>query len=252
VQQIAKLSITASTVTPSTVTVTPSAVTKQALEPETHGSERELNEGDESKQQSVDARGIQKTQVKDILEVHHFSATDEIIKSQYPALLKHSVSLDKCEDIKKVFRDITRLAQNLKSTNLLRFPQRNDKSKTFLPAPTSSSLMAFKKNGIRTKFQEQLLKAFIPEKACLSSDYYSDSKDEDGDIDESAVSEEEIARFAFLTLGRKHQDEFVVAADKLGLPVHRNLIAEKLPVRLQCGRISISVSKDRKQFTNTT
>lgn len=67
------------------------------------GAKGELNEGKEGKQQSVDEQGTQKSQAKEILDVYHFSATDKIIKSQYPALLKHLASLDQDGDIKSVF-----------------------------------------------------------------------------------------------------------------------------------------------------
>ena len=170
--------------------------------------------------------------LEDIIQVHYFIPDDKIIANDYPTLQEKKISLEHDGDIQAVLREISKLAQQVHSKNLLSFPQANDRSTSFVRIPTCTSLASFKMNARRpgNKFAESILLACTPDKMSIRPDQDEENnkdsdEDDDGDQHEQVQSEEDIARFFFLTWGRQYEDSFVVAADKLGLP----MMGKKMP-----------------------
>jgi hypothetical protein len=123
-------------------------------------------------------------------------------------------------EIQALLRELVMLNDEVESVRVLEYSAYNDAPQTLLRVPRSSRKDLFVKNATRTGWIEKLLSAVLPEDLERDKDAEELANDGIEDEDEVGTNPSIAAWWLIRSLGDRHPDEFIKAANDIGMPIH--------------------------------
>ncbi len=117
-------------------------------------------------------------------------------------------------------RELVMLNDEVESVRVLEYSAYNDAPQTLLRVPRSSRKDLFVKNATRTGWIEKLLSAVLPEDLERDKDAEELANNGIEDEDEVGTNPSIAAWWLIRSLGDRHPDEFIKAANDIGMPIH--------------------------------
>lgn len=144
----------------------------------------------------------------------------------FPVLRKFGIDPQKQSDIAPLLRDLYKLRNRVKSSDIFSFAAANDKALTLVNLPRCSTYSRFKRNARRSNFILQCLMAVVDNRSPSRNEIAADEEaDGPGDF---RVSTAESAALCFLQyLGSNYREQFIAAAVELGFPI----MTQKMPAK---------------------
>jgi myosin heavy subunit len=164
-----------------------------------------LNAEDEKKQQAVRAA----------VQIHSFE--ENINPKDYPTLHSKHICLKTDKDITAILRDIMKLSKEVKSIDLLKVMNYDDRPTSLVEVPCSAKQSGFKKQARRSRWVHRTLQCVRKYKEEL----VDDDKIVDDTDEEYAYSDDDAARWLITYLGECFPCEFVKSAQALDMPIHQ-------------------------------
>ena len=135
--------------------------------------------------------------------------------TRYPLMKKKGINICDNMEIQALLRELVMLNDEVDSVQVLEYAAYNDEPQTLLRVPRSSGKDRFVRNAHRSGWIDKLLSAVLPEEWDTQKLVNSDFKDED----ESGTNLSIAARWLIRFLGNMYPDEFIKAANDVGMPI---------------------------------
>jgi hypothetical protein len=168
----------------------------------------------------------------------------EVSLAKYPTLAYYGIDLTTDFHIKSILREIVKLNDEV-VPDLLKLPHGNCRETVLVQIPRSSRLDLFRRNNTRTRWIERVLDAAIPEESPDGDSIGPIPEDvEQVEDNERGTTKNDSARWLLTALGKLYPDEFVMAADNVGMPIHGNRMSpEDCQAMFEEGNISVTAQR---------
>jgi hypothetical protein len=140
--------------------------------------------------------------------------SESIDDSRFPLMKKKGINLRDNHEIQVLLRELVMLNDEVESVRVLEYSAYNDAPQTLLKVPRSSRKDLFDRNAKRTGWIDKLLLAVLPE------EWEEKDANELEDEDEIGANLSVAAWWLIRFLGNRHPDEFIKAANDIGMPIH--------------------------------
>jgi hypothetical protein len=154
--------------------------------------------------------------IKALLGAKKLPETIDLTK--YPLMKKKGINLRDNMEIQALLREIVMLNDEVESVSVLEYAAYNDAPQTLLRVPRSSRKDLFSKNAIRSGWIDKLLLAVLPED--FEEEKELQVSDDIDDEDEVGTNLSIAAWWLIRFLGDRFPDEFIKAANDIGMPIH--------------------------------
>jgi hypothetical protein len=138
---------------------------------------------------------------------------------QHPSLVAKNIVLTSDEDITPVLRDVVKPSKKVKSVDLLKVLNFNDKITSLVAVPCSAKQSGFKKQARKSRWVHRLLECMRRHKEEELVDEADEGNDDDNN--EIAYRNDDAARWLITYLGDSYPKEFVKSAQALDMPMHQ-------------------------------
>ena len=146
--------------------------------------------------------------------------SESIDETRYPLMKKKGINLRDNLESQALLQELVTLNDEVESVWVLEYSAYNDALQTLLRVPRSSRKDLFVKNATRTGWIEKLLLAVLPEELEEEQDAKQLVNDDIEDEDEIGANLSIAAWWLIRFLGERHPDEFIKAANDIGMPIH--------------------------------
>jgi hypothetical protein len=144
--------------------------------------------------------------------------SESIDERKYPLMKKKGINLRDNMEIQALLRELVTLSNEVASVRVLEYSAYNDAPQTLLRVPRSSRKDLFFKNAIRTGWIDKLLLAVLPED--FDEEKELQVNDDIDDEDEVGTNLSIAALWLIRFLGDRFPDDFIKAANDIGMPIH--------------------------------